>query len=111
MKPNNLQTLCCPNNKLLNIPILPISVKFIDISGNNIKSISNELLNCRNLKKINISNNPLELTIQQQNFIIWINERNRQIINRYYFKDEQNVHNSSVQKSIRKSIENLMNFQ
>lgn len=110
--PNNLQILCCLNNKLSNIEILPISLKLIDISRNNIKSISNDLLNCRNLEKINISNNPLELTIQQQNFVIWVQERNRQInMNRNYFKDGQNVHNSHIQKSIRKSIENLMNFQ
>lgn len=111
--PNNLQTLCCPKNKLSNIPNFPVRLKFIDINGNYIKLLSNDLFNCRNLENITLSNNPLELTIQQQNFVIWVQERNRQLkkINRNYFKDGQNVHNSSIQKSIRRSIENLMNFQ
>ena len=107
--PKKLKILNCSENKLTSLENLPQYLIRLYCNYNQIKYIDNSLLQCRNLQYINYSNNPL--TIQQKNFITWIQERNRQRINNNYYKDGQNVHNSSIQKSIRRSIENLMNFQ
>jgi len=106
--PQNLQKLNCRNNQIEFLNNLPPNLQELRCHNNQIKRFDNSLLNCRNLTNFYYYNNPIEFTPQQLNFIQWIEQRNIQRNNGNYYNDTQNVHNSSLQKSLMKSIQNLM---
>lgn len=109
--PSNLQELYCNNNQLTQLPLLPVHIKKIYIHDNLITKLSDNFIECLYINNIYYFNNPVELTIQQENLIEMIDERNqnRFIDNGHYMNDKQNIHNSSIQSSIRQSIINLLN--
>ena len=80
----NLQTLYLSNNRITNLPL--------------------SILSCRRLYIFAIDGNELTLDIRIQRFINRMNNYN----NHGIFKDSQNVHDSSIQKSTQDSINNLM---
>jgi hypothetical protein len=71
-------------------------------------NILDSLINCRNLTKFYYSNYEVELTVRQIHFLEWI--ENKKLNNSNYYNDKQNVHNSSVQKSLISSINNLLKY-
>jgi Leucine-rich repeat (LRR) protein len=107
--PNTLQVLYCSYNLITSLDNLPQSLQILYCSNNQINSFNQTLLNCRNLNVFYYYNNPIEFTPQQLNFIQWIEQRNiTRRNNRNYYNDGQNVHNSSLQRSLMKSIQNLL---
>jgi Leucine-rich repeat (LRR) protein len=104
--PNILTKLNCFNNNLTELQQLPNTLKYLNCSNNQLTKLPNNLINCRSLRILNLTNNTIELTIQQINFLNWI--QNRKLNNSNYYNDGQNVHNSSVQKSLVNSINNLL---
>jgi len=81
----NLQEFYCFRNNLIHLPVC--------------------ILNWRNLRKINYINNPIELSPQLARFINRIN--NGSINNLNVYGDTQNVHNASIQVTIKDSINRL----
>jgi hypothetical protein len=106
--PNKLLILCCKYNQLTTLPTLPNSLLHLYCYDNLLTQLPVSLLFCRNLTYIAFSGNPFELTEQQLNFIISIQERNTQRNHKGYHQDTQNVHNSALQKSLIVSIHNLL---
>jgi Leucine-rich repeat (LRR) protein len=106
--PQNLQGLYCSSNQIINLGNLPQNLQKLSCHYNKITSFNNSLLNCRNLREFEYFSNPVEFTPQQLNFINWIKQRNTQRNNVNYYNDTQNVHNSSLQRSLMKSIQNLL---
>jgi hypothetical protein len=104
--PNSLKGLFCYNNQLTKLPELPNSLTELFCGNNKLSELPNSFINCIYLQYFNYQNNPIELTIQQINFINWI--QNRKLNNSNYYNDGQNVHNNSVQKSLVNSINNLL---
>ena len=122
--PKSLETLSCHHNKLTNLPELPKSLKELDCSNNKLKvlpelpntlkelicysnkitSLPKSLIDCRNIIHITYSDNEIELTIQQMNYLNRGNNYSRKII----YDDRQNVHNSGIQKCIYNNIQILM---
>jgi hypothetical protein len=102
-----LQEFKCSYNYLTSLPdnMNFQSLKVFDCSHNNLTSLPVCILNWRNLTDINYSNNEIELSPQIARFINRINTGSTKQINVY--NDTQNVHNSSIQVSVRDSINRL----
>jgi hypothetical protein len=106
-----LQKLYCSNNQLTSLePIKNLTqLKQLYCCGNNLNSLPLSLMNCRNLKTIYYSDgNYIEdLPLLLIRFINRINQGSINNINVY--KDAQNIHNSSIQLTVRDSINKLSN--
>jgi hypothetical protein len=107
--PHSLKELYCCYNKLTQLPTLPYSLKVLNCYNNKLKQLPQNIIYCRRLDFINYNSNPIELTTQQINFMNWVKERNRIIINNTIYNDPQNTHNSHIQQSLLKNINNLFN--
>jgi hypothetical protein len=64
-----------------------------------------EIINCTNLRYLNIYNNEIEMNNIIQRFIV----RRMNINNHELYNNGQNIHTSSIQESIKQSIINLLN--
>jgi hypothetical protein len=102
-----LEILGINHNKLSNLP-----TKIGELSKLNVLYINNNILydlplsiiNCRRLQYIHYYDNPIDIHPRIQRFIDRINNYN----NNHFFNDRQNIHASSIQNSVKKSIENIM---
>jgi len=82
-----------------------VELKFFACHYNNLKELPIEIINCINLKTIHCLNNEIVMNPIIQRFIDRINNIN----NHNLYGDTQSVHASSIQKSIKESIINLLN--
>ena len=104
---NHLKVLICSKNKLtklsknMNLPKL----EKLECHTNYLTELPLCILNFQHLKYIFYENNPLELSPQIARFIKRI--RTGSITNLNVYNDEQNIHNSSVQKSFKDSINSI----
>jgi len=77
----------------------------LDISINNFVTLPLSLRNCINVTDLRVDNNPIEyIPPQLQRFL----ERNKNRAIQSISKDNQNVHNSAIQRSLNTSISNLL---
>jgi hypothetical protein len=104
----NLQLFDCSENQ---IKIIPqeignlINLHLFDCADNQIKIILIEIINCRRLHTFNFNDNEIEnIDIRIQRFIDRIENYN----NHNIYSDTQNVHSSSIQRSVKNSINNIM---
>ena len=74
------------------------------LGENKITEIPISILNCRRLTNLRLFNNPINLDIRIQRFI----NRMKNYNNYGVYNDGQNVHSSSIQNSVKQSINNLM---
>ena len=99
----NLKRFDCANNHLKSLPNnmnFPNLERF-DCANNHLKSLPACILNFRNLQTFCYANNRIELSVQLVRFIDRINN----LINVY--NDGQNIHNSTIQLTVRESINQL----
>jgi hypothetical protein len=106
----NLTYFYCRNNQLKFLPE-NIGENWANLTHfycgrNQLTSLPLSLMNCRNLRYIDYSNNEIDdLPIQLMRFINRINQANTIGLNIY--NNSQNVHNSNIQLSIKQSIKNI----
>ncbi len=103
----NLQQFNCDNNQLTSLPEnmhLPLLQEFY-CYNNKLTSLPVCIMNWRNLRIIDYSENEIELSPQLARFINRIQTGSVTKINVY--GDGQNVHNSSIQSSVHDSINRL----
>uniref|UniRef100_A0A6C0E9N7 Uncharacterized protein n=1 Tax=viral metagenome TaxID=1070528 RepID=A0A6C0E9N7_9ZZZZ len=75
------------------------------LDDNKLKSLPLSILNCRRLRGLHYENNrDITIDIRIQRFI----NRMKNYNNHGIFNDSQNVHSSSIQESVKESINNLM---
>jgi hypothetical protein len=105
------------SSKFKKCPRLPTNIRTINLYGcSGITRLPENILECRAVNEVNYFNVPLELSTQEINFMEIVKERWGMRIRREmygdegYMNDRQNVHNSSVQKSLRDSVAAIMNF-
>ena len=103
----NLKGLSCSNNQLES---LPNNMNFPNLerlccSNNQLESLPACILNFRNLLTFRCTNNRIELSVQFVRFIDRIINRENNLINVY--NDGQNVHNSTIQLTVRESINQI----
>jgi Leucine-rich repeat (LRR) protein len=106
----NLRSFNCYNNQLKSLPEnigeTWTNLTLFNCRDNQLTSLPLSLMNCHNLGYINYDNNEIDnLPIQLLRFINRIDQANTNNLNIY--NDSQNVHNSNIQLSIKKSIENI----
>jgi Leucine-rich repeat (LRR) protein len=102
-----LEELIIADNKIKELPnemILPNLVMF-RLYNNEITKFPLYILNFRNLRQIIYEDNPIELSPQIARFIQRI--KNGTIKNLNVYNDSQNVHNSTIQSSVKDSINNI----
>jgi len=107
----NIQTLILSYNQIIKIENLPNSLQEILLNNNRILELPLSLLGLRCIRHIRefiYSDNPIEYyhpLVQR-----WLERLNNGIIggNNKVYSDGQNVHNSSIQKSFRNSLGNLL---
>ena len=103
----NIKYLDCSNNQLTELPIEIchlINLRWFNCSYNQLTNIPIEIINCRNLRYIYYIGNEIIMNPIIQRFI----DRIRNINNHNLYIDNQNVHSSSIQESVKKSIINLL---
>ena len=104
-----LKDLYLQENQLAGLPTSIgrcAALKRINISNNEVRSIPVEIVQCANLQYIQRSNNELDLHPVIQRFL----DARRNIYNHTgLYADSQNVHTTSIQESIKKSLFNLLN--
>jgi Leucine-rich repeat (LRR) protein len=103
----NLQAFYCFNNKLTS---LPDNMNFPNLQtfcffNNQLTSLPICILNFINLQKCMYYNNAIEMSLQIARFLDRINNLSINKLN--IFTDNQNVHNSTIQLSVRDSINNI----
>src|SRR3990167_3745243 len=107
----NLQELYLRNNQITQIyPEIGQlrNLQGLHLSHNQITIIPANIIQCNNLRYFLYDNNPLNIHIEcVQRFLNRIQYRGGTIHNLY--TDSQNVHTSSIQSSVKKSIFNLLN--
>lgn len=102
-----LNLLSCQNNKLtslsenMNFP----NLEYFMCNDNQLTSFPVSIMNCLNLRVLNSYNNPIELSPQIERFINRI--RHGSIVRLNVYNDDQNIHNSSIQKCVRDSINRI----
>ena len=105
--PNTLQILNLSFNKITSLGnvTFPDNLQVLDLRNNNITSLPITLIHTR-IQTLRYDNNPIEHIPPQVRR--WLGgQRNTQKLQIY--NDGQNVHNHSIQESIRHSIENITN--
>jgi Leucine-rich repeat (LRR) protein len=106
----NLTHFDCYSNQLTSLPE-NISENWTNLThfnchNNQLNSLPLSLMNCHNLRNILYYGNEIDnLPIQLMRFINRIRQVNTNGLNIY--NDNQNVHNSNIQLSIKQSIENI----
>jgi len=103
----NLQELYCNNNLLTYLPDtmnLP-NLKILSCHNNELSHLQLFLLNCHHLKYISYDNNPIELSPQIARFIKRIQNGSINKLNVY--NDKENIHNSTIQLSVKDSINTI----
>ena len=103
----NLQEFYCNDNKLTSLPEnmnFPLLRVFYS-DYNQLTSLPVCIMDWRNLRDINYAGNEIELSPQLARFINRINSGSVSKINVY--GDAQNVHNTSIQCSVKNSINRL----
>ena len=106
----NLQTFNCSSNQLTSLPSnmnFP-NLQTFSCSSNQLTSLPLYIMNFR-LTYISYNNNPLNLPIQITRFINRLQNHSHNNLNVY--NDSQNIHNTSIQLSIKESIERLSTRQ
>ena len=106
--PENLQRLDLFNNQITKIEKLPDSLQELYLENNQILEIPLSLLESRHLTAFDYCNNPIENIhplVQR-----WLERLNHGTIggNNKVYSDGQNIHNSTIQKSFRNSLGNLL---
>lgn len=105
----NLKELRLSKNQLTSIPTSIgrcSSLKYLKICSNELRAIPVEIIQCKKLQYIERSHNELDLHPVIQRFL----DARRNIYNHTgLYADSQNVHTSSIQESIKKSLFNLLN--
>jgi hypothetical protein len=105
----NLLYLLLSHNEITAIPEhlfdRLINLEALWIYSNKITTISISILNCRRLRILEYRHNPIErMDVRIQRFIDNIRNPKTSAI----FNDSQNVHSSSIQSSVKESINSLM---
>ena len=103
----NLDHLNCSHNQLTSLPNnmhFP-NLHHFECSHNKLTSLPLCILNWRNIRLIARHNNPIELSPQIARFINRYRARLYNDLNVY--NDTQNVHNSTIQTSVKDSINNI----
>ena len=103
----NLERFDCANNQLESLPNnmnFPNLERF-NCTNNQLESLPACILNFRNLQTFQYANNRIEFSVQFARFIDRINNRRNNLTNIY--NDGQNVHNSTIQLSVRESINQI----
>jgi len=103
--PEGLIILNCSDNLIKKLPELPSTLETLDCRVNALTDIPSSILNCRRMRTALYFSNPY--TVMNpiiERFLERINPRNIGNI----YDDHQSVHNSSIQKSIKNSIINLL---
>lgn len=111
--PYGLEVLDISNNKVKYIHSIPITLKELDMHHNKIKIIPFEISLMNNLSYISYAYNPVEfihpLALRKINKIQKKSEFINPMKNRNnLFNDEQNIHDSNIQKSFIKSMNNIL---
>ena len=104
----NLQTLYLEKNQITKIGNLPSSIRNLWLHNNQILELPLSLLELRHLTAFKYCYNPIENIhplVQR-----WLDRLNRGTIggNNKVYSDGQNIHNSTIQKSFRESLGNLL---
>jgi hypothetical protein len=105
-----LQYLNCNINKLISLKGIEnlTQLHYLECSYNKLSSLPLSLMNCRNLTYIYLNGNNIEdLPLPLLRFINRIQQGSLNNINVY--NDSQNIHNSSIQLTVRDSINRLSN--
>jgi Leucine-rich repeat (LRR) protein len=108
----NLTDFKLTNNKLTELPKEIgnlINLENLCISDNKLTELPLEIINLRLIITIRYDNNPIENLLHP---IIhrFLNNLNKMKPNKSIYDDNQNVHSSSIQQSIKDSIFNLMKY-
>jgi len=103
----NLQTFFCSSNQLT---VLPDNMNFPNLQtfvcfNNQLTSLPICILNFRNLQRFMYNNNEIELSLQMARFLDGI--INLSINNLNIYTNTQNVHDSTIQLSVRDSINRI----
>ena len=107
--PINLWRLSLKENKIVELKenVFPPNLVDLILTRNEIEELPLHLLNLRRLREIFIYDNPIEiisLPVQR-----WLDRLNNGISNNNkVYSDNQNIHNSNIQRSFRQSLENIM---
>lgn len=110
MSYKNLALLSLANNFVHTIPreMSNLSkLKTLNLQNNNIRRIPDELAQCDLLSIINIRGNPIEYIPNSLNHIVEV-DINQELLQTNVYNDHESVHNSHIQQSIKRSIQNLM---
>lgn len=84
------------------------NLSYLNLYRNRITTLSDEILELINLRHLELGGNEIEFNDRQLNFIDWVQRRNIISSNTIIYRDNQNTHDNTVQKSVRDSIKNLM---
>ena len=106
--PETLQTLYLYDNQITKIENLPENLQKLELSHNQLLELPLSLLELRQISMFEHYDNPIENIhplVQR-----WLKRLNRGTIggNNKVYSDEQNIHTSSIQKSFRESLGNLL---
>ena len=110
-----LQYLDISNNKLISINSLNylqncIALEYLTMSGNTgITTLPNFLIEFRNLEYIIYDNVELELDARQRRWLNRLQYQNRNTNGIQVYNNSQNVHDSSIQETVRSSMSRLLN--
>lgn len=104
----NLREIVCGNNHINDVEPLKFCTSLSDLlcENNRIQSLS-PLYQLRDISYIRWQGNPIEMNIQTERFLEKIQIR-FDFGSLQVYSDGQNVHNSSIQKSVSDSINNLL---
>lgn len=109
--PASLRKIILTNNLIKKIPEVPVELKYLEISHNPMRQLPSNILLCHELSNINFYNTELELTTLEMRFIENVRLRNQRLrgqdTRENAYGDQQIVHNSSIQKSLLVSCNNL----
>lgn len=117
--PDKLKTLKASKCKLTNLPPFPTSLEYLSVRHNNIQTIEDDLMNCRNLRDLKYEGNPnIRLSERLLEHIdnhfatlrgeeVDIDARNNYELpdKKTIYNDGQNVHNSEITKQVAEFIE------
>ena len=106
-----LQDLTLSSNNLSSLPENIFNsltqLQELYLSNNKLTSLPTSIIRCNNLNYIKYSNN--EINYIPPNIQRFLNNLNQQTNHLQVYNDGQNVHNHSIQESIKTSLENILN--